>query len=68
MDIFDQDEQGTGFGVVRTITGVLSSSGSVVTGFLIDTAGWPTAYGLVVALLLASGCLILANRVFGFGW
>lgn len=68
MDIFDPQEQGTGFGLVRTVVGTVSSSGSLVTGLLIDYSGWNSAYGLVVVLLLGCVSLIAANKLAGWGW
>lgn len=68
MDIFDRQEQGTGFGLVRTVVGIVSSSGSLVTGLLIDYSGWNSAYGLVVVLLLGCVSLIAANKLAGWGW
>lgn len=53
MNAFSADNRSAGFGFVRTISMLLGSLGSVVTGFLADIYGWPTAYGLVVALLCA---------------
>lgn len=68
MDLFDHEEQGTGFGLVRTVVGVVSSSGSVVTGLLIDHSGWHSAYGLVIVLLIATVCLIVVKRALGLDW
>jgi len=44
-------------------SGVFGSLGSVVTGSLADTAGWPVAYGFVVLLLTAGVVLVLGRRV-----
>lgn len=54
MDILGGADQGTNFGFVRTVYMFLGASGSVVTGTLADSFGWPVAYGVVIALLVAS--------------
>jgi hypothetical protein len=46
---------------------LLAASGSVVVGSLADVAGWPTAYGTVVALLAACLLALGANRALGLG-
>lgn len=68
MDLFDDDERGAGFGLVRTGFLLVSSLGSVVTGALADGFGWVVAYGVVVALLVAATGLIGANRLLDAGW
>lgn len=68
MDHLADDERGTGFGIVRSITGVIGASGSVVVGTLADGFGWVPAYGLVVVLLLVMVVTMGLNRVLGQGW
>jgi MFS family permease len=63
MDHFPADERASGFGLVRTVYMLLGSTGSVVVGTLADTAGWATAYGVVVALLGTGVLAILGRRV-----
>jgi len=58
-------ERGTGFGLVRTVFMLLGATGSVVTGVLADRAGWPVAFGLVVALLVVVVALLAANHAAG---
>jgi predicted MFS family arabinose efflux permease len=67
MDQFDDAERGFGFGLSRTVYMLLAASGSVAVGFLADVAGWPTAYGTVVALLAACLLALGANRALGLG-
>jgi MFS family permease len=67
MDQFDDADGGFGFGLSRTVYMLLAASGSVVVGFLADVAGWPTAYGTVVALLAACLLALGANRALGLG-
>lgn len=66
MDLFGARERGTAFGLVRTIFLLLGSMGSVVTGTIVDIAGWPIAYGLVGGVLLLGPVAIVTNRVLGF--
>lgn len=65
MDSLSDEQRGTGFGLVRTIYLFLGSTGSVTTGFLVDTTGWTVAYGLVVFLLLLAVLSLTANRLLG---
>ncbi|MFC7097931.1 MFS transporter [Halobaculum marinum] len=67
MDRLRDAERGYAFGLLRTVYMFLAASGSVVTGAVASTAGWPAAYGLVVALLVACLGLLGANRAFGLG-
>ena len=62
MDLFGDRERGTAFGLVRTVFLLLGSLGSVVTGTIVDTAGWMTAYGVVVGVLLVGVLAIVTNR------
>jgi len=65
MDVLVGPAKGTDFGFVRTVYMFLGASGSVVTGTLADTAGWPAAYGVVVVLLAAGVAALLARRGIG---
>ncbi|MFB6111791.1 MAG: MFS transporter [Halobacteriaceae archaeon] len=67
MDRFAPEEQGTGFGLVRTVYMLLGASGSAVTGTLAAVAGWPVAFGAVAALLLAAASSLTINRLLGLG-
>ncbi|WP_284032256.1 MFS transporter [Halobaculum lipolyticum] len=67
MDRLVDAERGYGFGLLRTVYMFLAASGSVVTGAVASAAGWPAAYGLVVALLACCLCLLGANRLLGLG-
>ena len=62
MDHLPADERASGFGLVRTVYMLVGSLGSVVVGTLADTAGWATAYGVVVALVGAGVVVILGRR------
>lgn len=64
MDHLLDDERGTGFGTIRTATGLLGSLGSVVTGVVADLWSWPHAFGVVLALLAIAIVLLLVNHLF----
>lgn len=66
-DNLAEAERSTGFGLVRSIYVLLGSAGSVVTGVLADTAGWPVAFGIAAALLLVAAIAIVTNRVLDLG-
>lgn len=62
--LFSTANQGTGFGLIRTVSLLLGSLGSVVTGTLSDVIGWSVAFGLVAGLHLVAVLSIICNRVF----
>lgn len=68
MDHLGDEERGVGFGLIRAVTGLVGSVGSVVVGSLAEFSGWPAAYGLVAGLLAAAVLALLANRLVGPGW
>lgn len=61
MDELSEDEQGIGFGLVRTIYLVVASSGSVAVGFFADLFGWAICFGILISLLLFVLCALIAN-------
>lgn len=67
MDALREGERGIGFGLIRTVALLLGAPGSVVTGYLADTAGWVPAFGLVAGLLVTSCTLLALNAVFDAG-
>ncbi len=68
MDELDDAEQGAGFGLVRTVYGVLGSVGSVATGTLADLFGWAVAMGVLVLLLSLVVVALAANWAFDLGY
>jgi MFS family permease len=67
MDALSADEQGTGFGLVRSVSVLLGAIGNVVTGAVASAFGWPAAYGILVALLALVVLSLVGNRVLGLG-
>jgi TRAP-type uncharacterized transport system fused permease subunit len=65
MDRFSEEEQGIGFGFVRTGYMLIGSMGSVVTGTIAESMGWISAYGLLGVLLFFLFALIAVNRILG---
>jgi predicted MFS family arabinose efflux permease len=63
MDNLSAAEQGTGFGLVRTVYMSLGSLGSVVTGTLVDVAGWVPAFGLLVGFMALASILLVVGIV-----
>lgn len=68
MDVLGDDEQGMGFGLVRTIYMILGASGSVVVGATADVMGWSVSFGLLCAFLALGLVGIALNRVLGLGY
>lgn len=67
MDGFSDTERGSQFGLVRTLYMFIGASGSVVTGTLVDAAGWTSAYGLLIVLLGVGVVSLVGNRLFRLG-
>lgn len=65
MDLLSTDEQGAGFGLIRTAYMVVAASGSVVVGSLADLFGWAVAFGFPTALLGVVCLLLAANWTVG---
>lgn len=63
MDVLAEDEQGMGFGLVRTTYMTMGASGSVVVGAVSDSSGWPIAFGILCVLLTLGLIAIGANRL-----
>jgi hypothetical protein len=63
---FDGDERGAGLGVVRLAYVLLGATGSVTTGTLADTVGWPAAVGAIVAVATVAVVTGLANHALGW--
>lgn len=62
VDQFAAGEQGTGFGLVRTLYLLVGALGSVVAGALATRFGWPTAIGALVCVLAASLLVLGVGR------
>jgi len=60
LDYMSDEEEGMGFGLVRTTYMVFGASGSVGVGVLADTLGWGRAF-LVLSGILAAVLLALAG-------
>lgn len=65
MDNFSNEERNVGFGFVRTVILLVSSTGSATTGALADAAGWPAAYGFVAGLMGLLTLVVAGNHLFG---
>lgn len=61
MDALSDAERGTGFGLVRTIYMILGALGSVVTGVIVDVAGWDAAFGVLAGLMAVSLTVLAAS-------
>lgn len=68
IDRLSEEEQRTGFGLIRTVYMIVAASGSVVTGLLADQFGWAVSFGLLTVLLTAVCRLLAVNRLFGCGY
>ena len=68
LDNLSDDEQGAGFGLVRTVYMMVAASGSVAVGFLADVASWTVAFGTVAGLLVVVALALGVNRALALGW
>jgi MFS family permease len=68
MDELSEEEQGAGFGLVRTVYGVVGSLGSVGTGVVADLFGWAVSFAMLTALLVLVFVALVVNRALGLGY
>ena len=68
MDELSEAERGAGFGLVRTVYGVVGSVGSVITGSLADLFGWTVAFSVLAALLALVFLALVVNHVLSLGY
>ena len=68
FDAFTEMEAGAGFGLVRTVYGLIGALGSVVTGFLADQYGWTVAFAVLAGLLVIVCAILVGNRLLGTGY
>lgn len=68
LDVIDEEEKGSEFGLVRTIYVMVGSSGSVGVGLLADLYGWPTSFTVLAALASLAAVALLVNRALDLGY
>ncbi|WP_290815504.1 MFS transporter [Halovivax sp.] len=68
FDQFSEEEEGAGFGLVRTVYGLLGAVGSVATGLFADLFGWAVAVLVLVGLLTTVSVVLVANGVLRLGY
>ncbi|MHC3436519.1 MFS transporter [Natrialbaceae archaeon A-gly3] len=68
MDELSEAERGAGFGLVRSVYGVIGSVGSVATGLFADLFGWAVAFGILAALLALVVLALVVNHVLSLGY
>lgn len=68
MDVFSAAERGGSFGLTQSVTIVLASFGSLVTGTLADGFGWAVSFGALAVLLALALVVLTANRVLALGY
>lgn len=68
FDSMEESEQSSGFGLVRSFYGVISSSGSVVVGVSADHLGWASSFSLLTILLIFIIIFISVNYTFKLGY
>jgi len=68
MDHLSAAERGAGFGLVRTVYGVVGALGSVVTGTLADLFGWGVSFGFLAVLLTIVFVALAVNWAFSLGY
>jgi len=68
MDNLSESERGAGFGLVRTVYGVLGALGSVGTGLLSDLFSWAVAFSVLAGLMALVFLALVANWLFDLGY
>ncbi len=68
IDELSEAERGAGFGLVRSVYGVIGSVGSVATGLFADLFGWAVAFGVLAALLALVVLALALNHVLSLGY
>ncbi|PGF15872.1 MFS transporter [Natrinema sp. CBA1119] len=68
MDHLSPAERGAGFGLVRTVYGVVGALGSVVTGALADLFGWGVSFGFLAVLLALVFVALAVNWALSLGY
>ncbi len=68
IDLLSEAERGAGFGLVRTVYGVVGALGSVGTGLVADLFGWAAAFLTLAGLLAVVFLALVANRLFALGY
>jgi predicted MFS family arabinose efflux permease len=68
MDVLSAEERAAGFGLVRSVYGIVAGVGSVVTGVVADAFGWDVAFA-VLAVMLAIVCsALVVNWALSLGY
>lgn len=68
MDALSARERATGFGLVRSVYGVVAGLGPVGTGVVADAFGWGVAFAVLAALVSIVFCALLVNRALSLGY
>ena len=68
MDVLSEREQATGFGLVRSVYGIVAGAGPVTTGVLADSFGWGVSFAVLAALLVVVLCALVGNWVLSLGY
>ena len=68
MDVLSAEERATGFGLVRSVYGILAGLGPVATGVLADLFGWSVAFGVLAALVAVVFCALVINWSLSLGY
>ncbi|WP_254766359.1 MFS transporter [Salinilacihabitans rarus] len=68
MDHLSEAERGAGFGLVRTVYGVVGALGSAGTGLFADLFGWGVSFLVLAGLLSLVFCALALNRALSLGY
>ena len=68
MDLLSEAERGAGFGLVRTVYGVVGALGSVGTGLFADLFGWGVAFLVLAGLFATVFLALVANLALSLGY
>lgn len=68
MDVLSAKERATGFGLVRSVYGIVAGLGPVGTGAVADVFGWGVSFAVLAALVAIVFCALVVNRALSLGY
>lgn len=68
IDVLSEGEQGAGFGLVRSVYGVIGALGPVLTGAMADLFGWGVSFGVLAVMLGIVLAALLVNWALSLGY
>ncbi|GAB3666883.1 MFS transporter [Halopiger thermotolerans] len=68
IDVLSSVERGVGFGLIRTVYGIVGATGSAGTGLVADLVGWGVAFAVLAGLLALVVVALALNWALSLGY